>query len=563
MQKFDEKLYQILLKSKFIKKEDVDDAYKSASELDRSFFDTVIFRGLISEDSLSQLIADNINVPYISLKNKIVSDEILSLVPENLARNYRMVPFAKTEKDISLAMEDPDNFEAIEIIKRRTGLSVKPFFSSKMDLSKALNQYKRDISKKFKDIIAENVKKASLVESENIKELIKKASDLPVIKILDTLLEYAVAENASDLHTETLGDSLLIRLRIDGVLHDVLSLPKEIQPAIVARIKVLSNLKIDEHRIPQDGRFKFQIDQSYIAFRVSIIPAFFGENIVLRVLPESARPLSLEELGIAGKNLELLRENIRKPHGMILVTGPTGCGKTTTLYSLLTILNTTKVKICTVEDPIEYGINRVNQIQVNPITGLTFAAGLRSLLRHDPDIIMVGEIRDEETADMAIHSALTGHLVLSTLHTNDAPSTLPRFLDMGAEGYLIASTLNLAIAQRLVRRICSSCTEVFKPAKEIIDHLAQLSGKDLSKQKFYQGKGCDKCHLSGYKGRIGIYEMMENNEELRKLTLIKSSTDEIKRSAIKNGMITMLDDGLDKIGAGLTTIEEVLAAVRE
>lgn len=563
MQNFEDKIYELLKDSKFIKSEDLNNAYQSSRELNRPISDILIFRGLITEEALSQLIAEKINVPYIALKNRIIPDDILNLIPENLSRHYRMIPFAKEGKNLSLAMEDPENFEAVELAKRRTGINVIPHFASKLDLNRALNQYKRDLKKKFESIIAENVSKASIKQEISQEELSKKAIDLPVVKILDALLEYAVAENASDLHLETLGESLLVRLRIDGILHDVLRLPREIQPAVLARIKVLSNLKIDEHRIPQDGRFKFSIDEDLIALRVSIIPAFYGENIVLRVLPESARPLSLEELGIIGVNLELLRSNINKPNGMILVTGPTGCGKTTTLYSLLNILNTTKVKICTVEDPIEYGINRVNQIQVNPLTGLTFAAGLRALLRHDPDTIMVGEIRDEETVDMAIHSALTGHLVLSTIHTNDAASTIPRLLDMGAEGYLVASTLNLAIAQRLVRRICTSCIEDFDPPKEIINHLSHLTGNDLSKQRFYRGKGCDKCHNSGYRGRIGIYEMMENNEEIRQLMLNKGSSDDINNAAIKNGMKTMLEDGLNKIGAGMTTIEEVLSAVRE
>jgi len=563
MKNFEEKIYDLLKASNFIKQEELDNAYQSSKDLKRPFSDILFFRGLITEDALSQLIAEKINVPYVALKNRIIPDEILYLIPENLARHYKMIPFEKDEKTLSLAMEDPENFEATELVKRRTSLQIKPFFASKLDLSKALNQYKRDLKKKFENIIAENLQKATIKEEVGEKELTKIAVDLPVVKILDALLEYAVAENASDLHLETLGDSLLVRLRIDGVLRDVLNLPREIQPAILARIKVLSNLKIDEHRIPQDGRFKFAIDDVLIALRVSIIPAFYGENIVLRVLPESARPLSLEELGINGKNFDLIKNNIGKPNGMILVTGPTGCGKTTTLYSILNILNTTKVKICTVEDPIEYGINRVNQIQINPQTGLSFADGLRSLLRHDPDIIMVGEIRDGETVNMAIHSALTGHLVLSTIHTNDAASTIPRLLDMGAEGYLVASTLNLAIAQRLVRRICSSCITEYDPPPEIIAHLAQLTGSDLKKQKFYRGKGCDKCHQSGYKGRIGIYEIMENNTELRELMLNKASSDEINKAALKAGMKTMLTDGLDKIGAGVTTIEEVLSAVRE
>ena len=563
MKTFDEKLYQILKDSGYIPADQLQEAYQEARELDRSLSDTLLFKGLISEEALGKLIAENLKVPYISLKNRLIPDKILSFVPEKLAINFRMIPFEENEKGLSLAMENPANFEALEIVKRRTPLTVNAYYTTPADLDRSLNQYKRDIKKRFAAIIAENIKKASPVKEDRLDKLLVVAQDLPVVKILDALLEYAAAENASDLHLENLSDAVQVRLRIDGVLRDILALPAEIQPAIVARIKVLSNLKIDEHRIPQDGRFKFQIDQALIALRVSIIPAFYGENVALRLLPESARPFSLEELGISGQNLEIIKENIKKPHGMILVTGPTGCGKTTTLYSILNILNSVGVNICTVEDPIEYGIRRVNQIQVNPKTGLTFAAGLRSLLRHDPNIIMVGEIRDEETAGMAIHSALTGHLVLSTLHTNDASSTIPRLLDMGAEGYLLASTLNIAIAQRLVRRICPSCIQELQPPPEILERIRQILGKNLDKQKFYQGKGCDKCGQSGYRGRVGIYEVLKVNDKIRPLILRKASAEEIKKAAAQNKMQTMFEDGLDKIAAGVTTIEEVLAAVRE
>ncbi len=350
---------------------------------------------------------------------------------------------------------------------------------------------------------------------------------------------------------------------MDGVLRDILELPKKIHPGIVARIKILAQLKIDEHRIPQDGRFKFKIKEEYIALRVSILPAFYGENIVMRILPESARPQALEELGITGHNLELIKSNIKKPHGMILVTGPTGSGKTTTLYSVLTILNTTEVNICTVEDPVEYGIPRVNQTQINPAAGLTFAAGLRSLLRHDPNIIMVGEIRDQETAEMAIQSALTGHLVLSTLHTNDAASTMPRFLDMGAEGFLVASTVNLVIAQRLVRKICTSCIETYTPSEELLTYLRKYVDEKELNQKYYRGKGCAECGNKGYKGRIGVYEVLEINEEIRQLIMRRSSADEISRAAVKNQMTPLLKDGINKASGGITTIEEVLRVVRE
>ncbi len=552
-------LREIILKSGFVSQKDFDQAQKASEELNRDVTDVLIYRGLISQEVLGQLIAEYYQVPYAKLAHKVIPENVLKLIPIEAASTFRILPFALDATTVSLAMEDPSDLEAREFVKRKSGLMVKPFYASMPDLSGALGQYKRNIKDIFTTIIEENVQKSS-VETDDIAKL---ASDIPVIRILDTILEYASGEGSSDIHFEAMESSFLVRFRIDGVLRDILNLPKTIHAGIVARIKILSQLKIDEHRIPQDGRFKFKVQENYIALRVSILPSFYGENIVLRILPESARPLSLEELGLTGHNLELVRHNIRKPHGMILVTGPTGSGKTTTLYSVLNILNTTEVKICTVEDPVEYGIGRVNQTQINPQAGLTFAAGLRSLLRHDPDIIMVGEIRDKETAEMAIHSSLTGHLVLSTLHTNDAAGTIPRFLDMGAEGFLVASTLNLVIAQRLVRKICTSCIETYVPGEETIAYLKRFLGEGELSHQFYRGKGCQECNRKGYKGRIGIYEILEINDTIRALILKRVAAEEIAEAGVKNGMTRLLRDGIDKASGGLTTIEEVLRVVRE
>lgn len=563
MDEFNDQLYKIVKTSGFISESDLDNAYKTAKELGKPLADILIFQGYCSEEVLGQLVANTLKTPFVSLRNNIVHDEILDLIPENLARRFRVVPFAADEKTISVAMQNPGDFEAIETVRRRTGLQVKPYMVTKSDLIKALNQYKRNFKKKFRTIIIDNVKKASTLKQVTIEELLKVAQDIPVVKIFDAFLEYAVAENASDIHIETSSDNLLLRLRIDGVLHDIIVLPRVIQPAILARIKVLSNLKIDEHRVPQDGRFRFQIDESLVALRVSIIPGFYGESAVLRILPESARPLSLEELGLTGDNLKVMQGNIKRPNGMILVTGPTGSGKTTTLYSVLNILNTPKVKICTVEDPVEYGVARVNQIQVNTKTNLTFAAGLRALLRHDPDIMMVGEIRDEETAKIAIHAALTGHLVLSTIHTNDAVSTIPRFLDMGAKGYLLASTINVVVAQRLVRRICTSCIEEYRPSDDMLKRVAKSMGEKSKSMKFYRGKGCDMCRGSGFKGRIGAYEVLGITDELRELIGKNASSAELTKVSKETGFRSMYEDGLDKVQAGQTTIEEVMAAVNE
>ncbi|OGM15971.1 hypothetical protein A2V56_04375 [Candidatus Woesebacteria bacterium RBG_19FT_COMBO_42_9] len=553
-----ETLKQIVVGSGFVTERDFTEAATSAVDLGRHVEDVLIFRGLISEDALSKLIAEHTKVPHAAITRQIIPDEILALIPEKMARTYRMVPFGKKEGSLALAMENPEDFEALEFAKRHSRLKVTPHFASANEIRQALGQYKRNIRADFDKIIAENVKKASAGEN-----LIKAAEELPIIKVLDTILMYAISERASDIHIETQEKEVIVRLRVDGVLRDILKLPRGIEDSLVARIKILSNLKIDEHRIPQDGRHKFTIDEDVIALRISIIPGFYGENVVMRLLPESTRPQSLEELGVMGKNLEILNGNFKKPHGMILVTGPTGSGKTTTLYAILNILNTVRVNICTIEDPIEYGMNRITQIQVNTKAGLDFAAGLRALLRHDPNIIMVGEIRDEETAKIAVHSALTGHLVLSTLHTNDAAGAIPRFLDMGVEGYLVASTVNAIVAQRLIRKICPNCIVEYAPERVVITRLTEELGIDLKSQKFYKGQGCEECHMSGFLGRIGIYEVLSVTEGIRALTSEKSSADKIQKLAVSEGLITMLHDGINKVAAGLTTIEEVLKAVKE
>ncbi|OGG08917.1 hypothetical protein A2154_02955 [Candidatus Gottesmanbacteria bacterium RBG_16_43_7] len=553
-------LRDIILSSGFVSSADFDAAVKSSEELGKELPDILISRGLVSEDALGQIIAEFYKVPFTKLSHKVIPSDILHLIPEEAVRTFRVVPFTRQGNEIHLGMLDPADLEAREFVKRRTGLNIKCFYISAADFSSALGQYKRNIKEIFEKIIQENIEKSSASETVNAEKL---AQDVPVIKILDTILEYAQAENASDVHLEALEGEFVVRFRIDGVLRDILTLPKTIHPAIVARIKILAKLKIDEHRIPQDGRFKFKIENSFIALRVSILPAFYGENIVLRLLSESARPMSLEELGLTGHNLDLVKNNIKKPHGMILVTGPTGSGKTTTLYSILNILISTEVKICTVEDPVEYGIKRVSQTQINPATGLTFAVGLRSLLRHDPDIIMVGEIRDRETADMAIQSALTGHLVLSTLHTNDAASTMLRLMDMGAEGFLVASTVNLVIAQRLVRKICSSCIEPYTPNPDLMDYLRSfVEGGELS-NKFYRGKGCTECNHKGYKGRVGIFEILEVNEEIRQLITKHISSDQLTKVARKYDMIPLIRDGINKASGGITSIEEVIRVLKE
>ena len=553
------KLHTILVNSGFVSEEDYVSCEKAAQELERPIEDILIFRGIISEQALGQLIAEHLEVPFISLKTKSIPLEILEIIPENQARGYQVIPFESTDTEISIAFTDPQNFESQEITRRATNLKIKPYYILPNDLTQALTQYKKGIKKVFTEILSENIKKSASKQQNDITKI---ASDLPVVKILDTILEYAIAERASDIHLETLNNALLIRFRIDGNLRDIVALPKQIQPAVVARIKILSQLKIDEHRVPQDGRFKFSYADQSIALRVSIIPSFYGENIVMRMLFESARPLSLAELGMSGKALEIIRKNITRPHGMLLVTGPTGSGKTTTLYSVLNMLNTTAVNICTVEDPIEYGIHRVNQIQVTPATGLTFAAGLRALLRHDPNIIMVGEIRDTETAEMGIHASLTGHLVLSTLHTNSAVGAIPRLIDMGIESFLLASTLNVVMAQRLVRRLCPSCIYRISNDPTAVEVFNKYRPQ-IKKVTTFRSRGCHECGNTGFRGRISVYEVLEIDSNLRRLITDNVSADSILAEAQKQGMSTMIEDGLDKVTAGLTTVEEVLRAVKE
>jgi type IV pilus assembly protein PilB len=555
-------LKKIIVGSGFVTEAEFEDAAKTASELNKDTTDVLIFRGLINEDTVGKLISEHYGVPFANIRRLNVDPVILELIPEKMARVYRIFPFAKEGNRLKLAMENPEDFEAIEFAKRHTRLTIEPYYAVKEDLYRTLGQYKKGIKTEFEKIIEENLKKAG-PEPEKEEDLAKAAEKVPIVKILDTILGYAVTERASDVHIEVQEKEVFVRFRIDGVLRDITKFPRDVEPALVARIKILSNLKIDEHRIPQDGRHKFMNDNQFISLRISIIPGFYGENVVMRLLQETNRPSSMEELGLTGHNLDVIRENITKPHGMILVTGPTGSGKTTTLYSVLNILNTIEVKICTIEDPIEYGVSRVTQIQVNSKTGLEFSAGLRALLRHDPDIIMVGEIRDEETAEIAIHSALTGHLVLSTLHTNTAAGAIPRFLDMGAEDFLLASTLNVIIGQRLVRKICSGCIVKYTPDEAIRKKLAKDLNLNLDTQKFYKGQGCEQCNRKGYVGRIGIYEALPVTEKIRNLITQKSTSDDIQRAAIGEGMITMLQDGLDKVSAGLTTIEEVVRVVRE
>ena len=540
--------------------------------------------GVIDPNKLLEIKGDLMGVKTIDLRNLKITHDVLGLIPEPIARRHNVVAFAKKNNELHLAMADPDDLQIREFIKKTSGMEVKPFLTTHESIDIGLSLYHSNIEEEFKKILGkenfgEDLKGVSPADLNA--KLASIAEQIPVVRIVDTLLDYAIFEKASDIHIEPDENRVVVRYRIDGILHEVMSLPKIVLSAVVARVKVLSNLKIDEHRLPQDGRFKKQIGENKISFRVSTIPIFDGEKVVMRLLDESTRALTLQEMGLVGRNLEVVMRNIKKPHGAILVTGPTGSGKSTTLYSILTMLNTREVNISTIEDPVEYRIVGVNQMQVSPKIGLTFAIGLRALLRQDPNIIMIGEIRDLETAEEAAHAAMTGHLVLSTLHTNSAAGALPRLLDMNVEPFLISSTINLIIAQRLVRKLCPNCMASFNlnedqmaelsksfNLEELLETMAK-SGFILPKVKsikeilFFKGQGCDRCGNTGYKGRQSVYEVLEVTPAISALIMKRSPTSEIQKQAVADGMILLWQDGFIKAHMGITTLEEVMRVSKE
>ncbi len=547
----DATIQHILWQNQLLSKEQIESAVLLAPSLGKSFLETLIFKNYISEEKLGQVIAESLGVEYVAVTGKMIPIDVLSLVPEDSAVAHQIVPFARSQTELYLAMADPTNFEIINFIEKKTGLIVKPYYTFPDQIMSGLAQYKYDINAAFDKILHTMAITGA--------DLAKAAEDVPTIKMLDTIMEYAIAKQASDVHIEGQEKNTLIRFRVDGILHDVLVLDSRVHPVLVARIKYLCNLRLDEHRLPQDGRFKYEHLGNRVAVRVSVIPTFYAENAVLRILPETAKSQTLEDLGLSPANIQILTAQITRTSGIILLTGPTGSGKTTTLYSLIEMLNKPEVKIATIEDPVEYSMPRIAQTQVNPGSGLDFAAGLRALLRHDPNIIMVGEIRDHETADISINAALTGHLVLSTLHTNDAASTISRLIDLDIEPFLLSATLRTVVAQRLVRRLCPNCshpTQLSPAALEEVAHLTHFSTDELKTKTFFTAEGCSEC-TGGYKGRLGIHEVLLLDEELNNLILTRPSNDMVTAMAIKKGMYTMLQDGVAKAAARLTTIEEV------
>ena len=582
MQIDEEKLKKYILESALISKSDLSVLEKEAKEKKQKLSNVLLSSGKITEADLRKTEAYVLGIPYVNLEKEKIDFTVLSLIPEPIARNYNIIAYKKNEEVLEVAMLDVEDMPVIDFIKKRSGFKILPRLTDAASIRSALVQYRKSLQVEFGNIIqkeAASLKAIGKDEGEKSEaELKEMAEDLPVVKIVDSLIFHAILQNASDIHIEPGETELTVRYRIDGILHDAMVLEKKAASGVTARIKVLSNLKLDEKRLPQDGRFKIDQNGEKVSFRVSTLPTFFGEKTVIRILKENAHGFSLESLGFHGDGLERIHDSLKQKTGMVLATGPTGSGKTTTLYTLLDILNKPEVNISTVEDPIEYQMPRVNQTQVKPEIGLTFANGLRSLLRQDPDVIMVGEIRDGETAGLAVNASLTGHLVLSTIHTNSAAGAIPRLIDMGVEPFLIVSTVKTIIAQRLVRRLLPNKEKYFLSAAEI-KNLAKLVDLDrmikmLKDEKivgekdtwekitFYKAVKSSESE-DGYASRVGIHEVMSVSSMLREMILKGSSQDDIEAQAKKEGMMTMLEDGVFQAVLGNTTIEEVFRVVSE
>ncbi len=561
-----------------------DEAVKSSA----SITDIVYKTGFLKDDDFAHAYSEFYGIPYISLLEKKFDDDLINRVPVQIAKTYVVVPFLydSANNTLHMAMRDPLDLQFISFLEQKLGYKIIPYITPPDELVKVVDEtYGKSIREEVSEALEEMSQTTLRIEESNQSlESIGSLKDAPVARIVNTLLETAVKGNASDIHLEPEDDHMRVRYRIDGILTERHVLPKAVQDSIVARIKILANLKIDEKRIPQDGRFKVDVGGSVTDLRVSTLPTVNGEKVVIRLLKNEANVYTFKDLGLGGLSLRRFEEGLLKSNGIIIITGPTGSGKTVTLATALSKLNSVKVNIVTLEDPVEIKIKGVNQVQINPQAGLTFASGLRAFLRQDPNIIMVGEIRDGETAELAIHAALTGHLVLSTLHTNSSAGAIPRLVDMGVENFLLASTLNVVLAQRLVRRICMDCREEYEPPddlkneiKKVLDGITNtqlLESRDRnmlnavrrvgqSSVKLYRARGCSKCKETGYKGRLGIFEVLQVSEKIRPLIINKATESEINKVATEEGMITLLQDGYLKALEGITTLEEVLRVAKE
>jgi type II secretory ATPase GspE/PulE/Tfp pilus assembly ATPase PilB-like protein len=562
-------LADILLSQNLINQTQYDDVKVKSASKGVSEETIVESLSIVTPEQFAKAKAEILGIPYVSLETASFSPQALGYIPRSVAERFALIPFSFDEKTqtLSVAMGNPVDLEAVTFIREKTGVNIKTFASPPTDVEKAINQqYRQEIVGEVGAALkeTEDQGKIKTIDTSQIAQIIKEA---PIAKIVSTILEYAVTSRASDIHIEPQEDRVRVRYRIDGILYDRLSLPKGVQDAVISRIKILSEMKIDEHRTPQDGRFNFKVEDKEVDLRISVLPTSFGEKIVMRLLRKSGGVPSLQELGLDGPSLRNLETSMLRPHGIIIVVGPTGSGKTTTLYSVLSKLNTTRVNIMTLEDPVEYQMAGINQVQINPAVGLTFADGLRAFLRQDPNVILVGEIRDKETTELAIQAALTGHLVFSTLHTSNASGALPRLLDLGAETFLLASTMNAVLGQRIVRKICEHCKIEYTPPPQIVEEMKTVLGKYFVENKnglkFYKGKGCVQCADAGYLGRVGIFETLIISEKIASLVLQHADSGTIEKEAKNEGMITMKQDGYLKVLQGITSVEEVLRVAQE
>jgi len=554
----DDQIKGLVLKTGLATEQSLQELEEFSKNSNVSLVDALIEKDVVSDENLGILIADFLHIPFIILSKLSIPEDVFRIVPEKIARKHKIIPFEKGSDGLKVATVDPRNTEILAATSKKTGLKVIPYLTTERDIDNILRIYKRDLQKSFEQLLQKEL---------GITDVSKVTDAAPIEKIVNLLVEFGYQDKVSDIHIEPEEKDSLVRFRIDGILHDVLYFPKNFHERIISRIKILSKLRTDEHLSPQDGKMRIKLDEENLDIRVSILPIADGEKAVLRLLASHFRQFSLIDLGMSEQDLKKVTAAYSKSYGMVLSTGPTGSGKTTSIYAILKILNTREKNITTIEDPVEYRIKGVNQINVNQKTDLTFANGLRSILRQDPNVVFVGEIRDGETAGIAVNAALTGHLVLSTLHTNDAATALPRLIDMKVEPFLVASTVNVIIGQRLIRKICEMCkvsydilrTDLAKnlPSTIITKHFGEKENIRL-----YRGKGCKICHSTGYTGRVGLFEVLEVTKEIRNLITAKNDSDQIAKRAIEEGMTTMLNDGLNKVSRGVTTLEEVLRVTK-
>lgn len=569
MKTLKEKITDILVKSKKLKKEQIEDAIRLQKEKGVGLDKILVQKGYVTEKELLGLLAKELNIPPIDLSRYKIDLEVLNIIPERTARQYHIIPISKIGNTLTLATADPLNIFALDDIKNLTGCEVDIVMSTSTEISGAIKKYyTKDTMKSMSEMVEE------FGEEESIKivdesggridigsSVIDESKAAPIVQVVNLTIKEAIKQRASDIHIEPTESGLRVRYRVDGALHDAFNFPKKNQNAIIVRLKIMSRLDITEWRLPQDGRFKIRSSNKEIDFRVSVLPTTYGQKVVLRLLDKSNLSIGLDGLGFFPESTALFKEAISQPYGMILVTGPTGSGKSTTLYSIVSQLNTPERNIITIEDPVEYEIDGITQLQVRPEIGLSFATGLRSLLRQNPDVIMVGEIRDSETADIAVKAALTGQMLFSTLHTNDSSGVVARLVDMGIEPFLVSSSLIMACAQRLCRKICSACKEPFEVSAKMLDKVGLKPEKGAI---FYHGRGCDSCLDSGYRGRMGLLEVLMIDDEIREMIIKRVPADEIKDYAVKKrGMLTLWDDAIRKFSLGLTTLEEVLRVTSE